>query len=256
MDLVLRAVGWMVFAFGGPALALWVRARWGRPAAWLGLGALTWGGAQALRLPLLMALSAGFRWFGWPAPPQPFLFNWIVLSLSAGLFEETARWLGMRWAARRQAREGRELEAQDAVVIGLAHGGTEAFALGLAGGLTFLAMAMLREGLLPTPPAAAPALAAYWATPAWMVGVGILERAMAILFHAGLALILWHGLRRRQGGWWAVAVLLHAGANGTAGYALARWGVWAAEGAVALWTLPIAIGIARALRRPAPPPPR
>jgi hypothetical protein len=48
---VLRMLGWLVMAFGGPALALWAKGRRGRPAAWLGVGALTFLGAQAVRLP-------------------------------------------------------------------------------------------------------------------------------------------------------------------------------------------------------------
>jgi len=43
---VLRMLGWLVMAFGGPALALWAKGRWGRPAAWLGVGALTFLGPR------------------------------------------------------------------------------------------------------------------------------------------------------------------------------------------------------------------
>ncbi len=246
MELLIQTSAMLAILFGGPALALWARARWRRPAAWLGVGALTFTGAQALRLPLLAGLTELFR-RGWlPPPPDPFVFNVMTLSLSAGLFEETARWLGMRWAHRRQTRMGERLEGTDVLVLGLAHGGTEAFWLGLVGWIQLLAMQLMREGALPIPPGAEGAVTAYWATPAWIPWVGVLERGMAIVIHTGLSFLIWPAICRKQPVWWGAAVLLHALVNGTAGYAIARWGMWAAEGIVALWTLAIGWGIRRA----------
>jgi len=237
MDLALRGVAFLVIMLGGPALALGARARWRRPVAWLGVGALTFTGAQALRLPLLAGLTELFRSGRLPSPPDPLTFNLVVLSLSAGLFEETARWLGMRWAHRRQIRRGETLQAADALVLGLAHGGVEAFWVGLAAWIQLIAMQLIREGALPAPPGAEPAVAAYWAAPAWIPWVGVLERAMAIVFHTGLSALIGRGVRRGRPADWGAAVLLHAMANGTAGYAMARWGIWGAEGVVALWAL-------------------
>ncbi len=232
---VLRMLGLLVMAFGGPALALWARGRWGRPVAWLGVGALTFLGAQAVRLPLLAGLTALFRQGLLPPPWDPLAFNWVVLSLSAGLFEETARWWGMRWAQRRQARHGQILGLTDAVVLGLAHGGTEAFALGLVGWTTLMGMLLMREGLIPIPPGMEAPVAAYWATPPGWVWVGVLERGMAILLHVGLSLVIWDGVRRARRTGWAAAVLLHALVNGTAVAAMSRWGIGVAEGLIALW---------------------
>ncbi|WP_376793076.1 YhfC family glutamic-type intramembrane protease [Thermoflexus sp.] len=251
MDLFLRSVSLLVLIFGGPALALWARARWGRPAAWLGIGAFIFTGAQGVRLPLLAGLSWLFQ-RGWlPHPSDPLTFNLMVLSVSAGLFEETARWLGMRWARRRQERIGLDLGERDVLVLGLAHGGAEAFWLGLIGWIQLIAMTMIRESLLPTPPGAEAAVAAYWNAPAWLPLVGILERGMAIGIHIGLAFLVWLGVRRSQLALWGAAVLLHALVNGTAVYAMARWGVWAAEGVVALWALISAWGVKRIRARAA-----
>ncbi|HXF69920.1 MAG TPA: YhfC family glutamic-type intramembrane protease [Thermoflexus sp.] len=245
MDLFLRSASVLVLVFGGPALALWARARWRRPVAWLGVGALTFTGAQGVRLPLLAGLSWLFQ-RGWlPRPPDPFVFNLILLSVSAGLFEETARWLGMRWAQRRQEHTGQDLNERDVLVLGLAHGGAEAFWLGLIGWIQLIAMTMIREGLLPTPPGAEAAVAAYWNVPAWLPLVSILERGMAIGIHIGLAFLIWLGVRRGQPAFWGAAVLLHALVNGTAVYAMARWGIWKAEGVVALWALISAWGVKR-----------
>ncbi|GBD10228.1 hypothetical protein HRbin22_02495 [Candidatus Thermoflexus japonica] len=248
MDLLIRTSAILVILFGGPALALWARARWRRPAAWLGVGALTFTGAQALRWPLLAGLTGLFQ-RGWlPRPSDPLLLNLMVLSFSAGLFEETARWLGMRWAHRRQMRIGESLEDTDVLVLGLAHGGTEAFWVGLLGWIQLIAMRLMQEGALPIPSGAEGAVTTYWATPAWILWLGVLERGMAILLHIGLAFLIALGVRRRQPVWWGAAVFLHALADGTAGYVMTRWGIWGAESVVALWALASALMILQVRR--------
>lgn len=254
MDLILRATALLVILLGGPALALWARARWGRPVAWLGVGALTFTGAQALRLPLLMGLTALFQ-RGWlPQPPDPFAFNTLILSFSAGLFEETARWLGMRWAQRRQTRRGEALQAADALVLGLAHGGVEAFWLGLVRWIQLMALTLIREGVLSMPPGAEAAIQAYWAAPAWLPWVGVLERGLAMVIHTGLAFLIWLGVGRGRLRYWGGAVLFHTLVNATALYAVARWGVWGGEVVVLLWALG-AIGGIRWVRAAAGWPP-
>lgn len=248
MDLVIRTSAILVILFGGPALALGARACWRRPAAWLGVGALTFTGAQALRWPLLAGLTVLFQ-RGWlPQPSDPLLLNLAVLSVSAGLFEETARWLGMRWAHRRQMRAGESLEDTDVLVLGLAHGGTEAFWLGLLGWIQLIVMRLMQEGVLPIPPGAEDTVTTYWAMPAWIPWVGVLERGMAIIIHIGLAFLSALGVRWKQPAWWGAAVLLHTLVNGTAGYVMARWGMWGAEGVVALWALASGLMILRARR--------
>ncbi len=253
MDLLIRASAYMAILFGGPALALWARARWRRPAAWLGVGALTFMGAQALRLPLLAGLTGLFQ-RGWlPRPSDPLAVNLAVLSLSAGFFEETARWLGMRWAHRRQRRTGQELAGADALVLGLAHGGAEAFWVGLAGWIQLVILQLMHEGALPMPSGTEGTVAAYWATPAWISWVGVLERGMAMAIHTGLAFLVWIGVRRKQPAWWGVAVTLHALVNATAGYALAHWGIWGAEGITTLWGLASGLIVWRAVPRDSGP---
>jgi len=213
------------------------------------VGALTFLGAQAVRLPFWAGLTALFRQSVLPPPRDPFVFNLVVLSLSAGLFEETARWWGMRWAQRRQARHGQILGPADAVVLGLAHGGTEALALGLVGWATLMGMLLMREGLIPIPPGMEATVAAYWATPPGWVWVGVLERGMAILLHVGLAFVIWDGVRRARRAGWAAAVLLHALVNGTGVAAMSYWGIGAAEGLIALWVGLLLGGVILRLRK-------
>ncbi|WP_322800208.1 YhfC family glutamic-type intramembrane protease [Thermoflexus sp.] len=248
MDVWVRASAMLLILLGGPALALGAQARWRRPAAWLGVGALTFTGAQALRWPLLAGLTVLFQ-RGWlPRPSDPHILNLVILSLSAGLFEETARWLGMRWAHRRQTRAGKSLDDTDILVLGLAHGGTEAFWVGLLGWIQLIVMRLMQEGVLPIPPGMEGAVTAYWATPAWLPWVGALERGMAILIHIGFAFLIAWGIRRRQPIGWGAAVLLHTLVDGTVGYVRARWGMWGAEGMAALWALASGLMILRARR--------
>jgi uncharacterized membrane protein YhfC len=68
------------------------------PVSLLLAGAVTFLASQTLRLPLLQALTAGFGSGDLPAPSAAYqaAFNIAVLALTAGLFEEIARYLAYR----------------------------------------------------------------------------------------------------------------------------------------------------------------
>jgi len=78
----------------------------------------------SLRLPLLPLLTLALRDVNLsPSSAIVWFFNAVVLSFSAGLFEEWGRWFFLRHLARRvrSFREG--------VMFGLGHGGIEAIVL-------------------------------------------------------------------------------------------------------------------------------
>jgi uncharacterized membrane protein YhfC len=108
------------------------------------VGAVTFIGSQVVHLPLNAGLTQFFKWL-WPnAAPAPWHipFNAVVLGLTAGVCEETARYLGYRFLVP-QARAYR-----DGLMLGAGHGGIEAMILGLLTGYTFIQMVSLeRTGL-------------------------------------------------------------------------------------------------------------
>lgn len=145
-----------------------------------------------LRIPLLKWLS-GFSWFTAFAQNNT-IFYIILLSLSAGIFEETARWLCMKYALRRT------LHQADGLAFGMGHGGFEAIYLLGIPMLNLLLSHSLQLRL----------------TPASYVYAGGVERIFAILLHIGLTLFVLHAVNSKQPLWLLVSILLHGAANAIA----------------------------------------
>ena len=134
----------------------------------------------------------------------PFL---LLSSLTAGLFEETGRWLGYRYLIREPSR-------RTGTMFGLGHGGLESI---LLAGFPLASLAvtwmLAAHGSL----AAGPALESVRQRTAgldfWSAQLPALERAGALMFHVGCALIVLRGWTSRRVGWLALAIGLHFGVN-------------------------------------------
>lgn len=212
-------------------------------ASWtlFGIGAVTFIGSQIVHLPLNAGLTEFFKWL-WPnATPQPWNipFNAVVLGLTAGVSEETARYIGYRWLAPR-ARAFR-----DALMLGAGHGGIEAILFGLLVGYTFLQMASLqRTGVDASGLTGAPLdllrrqVTAYWSIPAYMAVLGAVERVFALTLHVSLSTVVLQVFTRRQWRWLALAIGYHAFADAVTvlGVQL-RWPALAIEGAIGVVAL-------------------
>jgi uncharacterized membrane protein YhfC len=220
-------------------------------------GAATFLASQALRLPLLQGLTSLFESGALPAPPQPALiaFNIAVLSLTAGLFEESARYGAYRYAIP----HARSWNA--AAVFGAGHGAAEAVVLGALMGIEYagmLAAGAPAAGAVPpgTDPAAharlAETAARYWSLPAYMPLLGALERAFSLCFHVAMAIVVLQAVLRRNWLWLAAAIAAHAAANAIATAVLVGVGPVAAEIVVGLIAA-LSLYVAFALRDRPPP---
>jgi uncharacterized membrane protein YhfC len=138
----------------------------------------------------------------------------VVLSFSAGLFEEGGRWIGYRWLFRPEERTWRP-----AVVYGLGHGGLESMVLIAGLGMLSLVglLAMSSTDLSQLQPeqreAVQAQLAAVAAQPAWFPLLGAWERLSAMTIHVGLSLIVLQAFRRASGIWLLAAILVHGTVN-------------------------------------------
>ncbi len=216
-----------------------------------GTGAVTFIGSQLVHLPLNAGLTEFFKWL-WPlATPQPWHipFNAVVLGLTAGVCEETARYVGYRFLAR-QARSFR-----DALMLGAGHGGIEAIILGLLTGYTFIRLVSLQytglDGLGLSGPElelARQQVSAYWSSPAYMAVLGAVERFFTLAVHVSLSVVVLQVFIRRQWRWLALAIGYHALADAaTVLLVQLRWHALAIEGVIGLFALG-ALGILWALR--------
>jgi uncharacterized membrane protein YhfC len=196
-------------------LAVYVRRRFKVPAKVFWLGALAFVLSQVVHIPLNWAL--GF--LGTPArlgllPIVPFS---IAVGLSAGLCEEIARYLMMRFALK-SARSW-----PDALEFGVGHGGVEAILLGGLAALNFIAMVMLTllplslfkiegEAATQITSAARKAFSQSLDTPV-LAGV---ERVAAIATHIALSVLVMRAVARRRIGYLLLAIALHATLDGAA----------------------------------------
>ncbi|HBA48137.1 MAG TPA: YhfC family intramembrane metalloprotease [Lachnospiraceae bacterium] len=190
MLLVSLIVGIMIcYALPTAGLFILMRKKKGAGKAF-GWGVLAFVVSQLLiRVPILQLVLPNFQWFT-VMQFYPWRYG-LFLGLTAGLAEETVRWIAARCFLRGKDTLGHGL------AFGLGHGGIEAM---LVVGPNMIAGTVMvltgQTGLFP----------ADWAS----VLVGGAERIFAMAFHIGAALLVMYGVRAGRGfRYWLLAVALH-----------------------------------------------
>ncbi|MDH5505681.1 MAG: YhfC family intramembrane metalloprotease [Anaerolineae bacterium] len=206
-----------------------------------GIGMLTFIGSQLVHIPfnnwtlnpILKNLGLG------PSSSGGDLILLALLGgLSAGVFEETARYIVYRrWLADvRTWGEG--------LMFGAGHGGVEAMILGALAFWQFLiAWVTLNSGQAAMAPQTQAFLDAYWNNPWHFYLLPALERVAAICVHLSAALLVLRAVTRRNLFWYLAAIGWHTTVNAAAYYAAQTWDVYTAEGllviaaALSLWVV-------------------
>ena len=137
----------------------------------------------------------------------------VAVGLSAGIFEETVRYLAFRFWLNKE--RGGALPWK----YGVGHGGIEAILTGLLTLYAFVqASALSGEGVLAGFPADQAKLIqsqvdAYWALPWYQSLLGAWERVSALLFHLGASVFVYKSFRDKNPLWFVVALAGHTGMN-------------------------------------------
>jgi uncharacterized membrane protein YhfC len=210
----------------------WIKKRFGISWTIFGVGAATFILSQVGHLPFNWAI--GLLGGGWGVGLWPLPLLALAAGLSAGVFEETARWLVLRFWLKR-ARGWPE-----ALQFGAGHGGVEAIIFGFLVIITFTSMIALTTidlAALGVPPGDAATVQAsvveFWRTPWYMSILAGLERIFAIIFHIAMAVIVMRGVMRGQIGYLLAAIAAHTLLN--------AWAVWGAATVGAVW---VEVGLA------------
>ncbi|MCB9683564.1 MAG: YhfC family intramembrane metalloprotease [Alphaproteobacteria bacterium] len=234
------AQGVTMMALPAVALAL-VRRRTGVPIGPALAGAAAFVGSQVVHLPLNAGVAA-------LCPPLPEgVGRWLVplaLGASAGVCEETARWVSLR----------RNRTSAGALATGIGHGGVEAALLGLAVVVTVVRLMGVGDGE-GLPEEARQQVAQVWAASDLVALVAIAERVFAMTAHAAASLLVGLAVVRRSVWPWLGAFLLHAALDAGA-VALAPAGAVVTEGfvgGVALACVGVIVLVTRAWPVDAPP---
>lgn len=239
-------------------LGIWLAKRLKAEWRLYGLGMLAFIGSQVLHIPFNAWVLSPLiqRWHLEPvAGSAQLAILGVLLGLSAGVFEESARYLVYsRWL-----RENRRW--RDGLMLGAGHGGIEAILLGLLSFYSFLQLTALRgtdlaQILRPDQvESVRSTLQMYWSLPYYQHLIPTLERAAAICLHLGLSLLVLQAFTRRNRLWFVLAIAWHALVDAVAVFGISTWGVYVTEGLVVIAGL-LSVGMVLALRRPeeeAPP---
>lgn len=216
------------------------------------IGAVTFVLSQMLHIPFNWLILQ--KWQLLPtdtAVPTNLIPLSLFLGLSAGLFEEGARYLTYRFWAKEARSWGKGL------MLGAGHGGVEAILLGLLGAINVGALALLQRGMFLSviPPEQLPLLqeqiTAVFATPMPMILLGAAERLFALCVHLALSLLVMQVLVRKQLRWLWLAILWHALLDATAVFAATTWSPVITEALIGVFAL-LSVGLIFWLRRPEP----
>lgn len=196
---------------------------------WLGAG--TFVLSQLGHIPFNRLLTKFFQNGILPEPSEYYqlAFNAIVLGLSAGLWEECARYVTYRWWAK-NARSWSK-----AVLMGAGHGGIEAIILGILALIAFIQLFALRTTPLTQhfPPEqlelAQNQINAYWSTPWFASILGAFERVFALTAQIALSIMVLQTFIRNHIRWLLFAIGWHALIDALAIYILNTWGPYFAE---------------------------
>jgi uncharacterized membrane protein YhfC len=205
----------------------WIKQRFGISWTVFGVGALTFILSQVGHLPFNWA--TGLLTGGWGIGLWPLPLLVLADGLSAGLFEEVARWLVLRYWLK-QARGWPE-----ALQFGAGHGGIEAIIFGLLVVVNLVAMFALTTidlAALGVPPGDGATVQAgvvqFWQTPWYMSALAGLERLFAISFHIAMAVLVMRGVMRGQIIYLPAAIAAHTAFN--------FWAVWGVATLGLIWT--------------------
>lgn len=179
-----------------------------------GIGAVTFVLSQVGHIPFNSLIQQ--QWQLLPTDTS-ILTNLVIVSaflgLSAGVFEEVARYLTYRFWATDARSWGKGL------MLGVGHGGIEAIILGVLGLINFGVMAAMRNGAMldQIPPdqmhLVEQQINTLFSTPLHLSILGAVERVFALCLHLSASLLVMQAVIRGQARWVVASILWHAWLN-------------------------------------------
>lgn len=233
----------------GRAIARRRQVGWGL----FGIGAVTFVASQVGHIPFNWLVLERFSLVTVrPDEPSSLILLSTFLGLSAGVFEEVARYLAYRYWATEARSWGQGL------MVGAGHGGLEAILLGAITAINTIFLFAFRAGhpLIEIPAdlqlVVNEQVAAAFTLPWYVTVLGGVERLLALCFHLAASLLVLQGfVSGRRWLWLGAAVLWHALVDGLAVYVSQVSTVYLAEGVVGVFAA-LSLLLVFWLRRPEP----
>jgi uncharacterized membrane protein YhfC len=237
-------------------LAIFLTRRWKLPGRIWWIGALTFIFSQVGHIPFNALIAPVFNQFGFIAlhPTVQLLIKAAFYGLSAGLFEEGARYLILRFWLK-DARSWRT-----GILFGAGHGGAEAIILGALVLVAYTQLLILRNAT-PTELAqvvspdqielAQAQLSTYWSAPWYTTLLGAVERLFTIPTQIAMAVMVMQAFTRKNIGWLFAAISYHALLDGIAVFGQSNLSAFALEAIVGGFAV-LSLIIIFLLRQPEP----
>lgn len=222
-----------------------------------GAGVLTFIASQVLHIPFnayllnpfIESLGLEINSAGWGVVTYG-----VLLGLSAGVFEEVARYITLRFFRKDARTWGQSL------MLGAGHGGIEAILVGAYGFYILVQMVMMFGMDVDAVAELAGTdraqeifnfVAVYWGSSWYDFLWSALERISAFAFHLSASVLVYQSIKRKNLLWLLYAVLWHTLLDALAVYGSISWGVVATE--LALFVIAVfSVGIIFALRESLP----
>lgn len=205
-------------------------------------GALVFFVSQILlRLPILRFVLPNMDWYLYMSSFHPIIYS-LFLGITAGLFEEGGRFIGFKYALKKNR------SWEDGIAFGMGHGGIEAMLITGAANINYLlSLLSLNNGTYnSTSLGMDAAKAAEFFNSLTSIGIltaGI-ERIFAITIHVGLTLVVLYGINKNKGLYLLLAILIHGVIDSTIGIAgAAGLGTALVEGVLGIYALGLLIHI-------------
>ncbi len=211
-------------------LAFWFWRKTKVPITTVLIGALTFFVMQVvLRIPLLQVARILLPLEDLVSTTQGLLLYSGVLALTAALFEELGRFLFFKLFRRRA-------DWQNAVGLGIGHGGAEAI---LIVGIGAIANTIILAVLAAELPVELPAqlVQQFTSTPPLDFLAGGIERLLTIPIHIALSTLVVAGIANKRFRYVVLAIAAHFLLNFPLAWLAQNFGIWPTEGYVLLWSI-------------------
>jgi uncharacterized membrane protein YhfC len=237
-------------------LAIFLTRRWKLAGRIWWIGALTFVFSQVGHIPFNTLVAPVFNQFGFISlhPTVQLVIQAAFYGLSAGLFEEGARYLILRFWLKdaRSYRTG--------ILFGAGHGGAEAIIFGALVLFAYVQLLILRNAtpaeLVQVVSAnqielAQAQLAAYWSAPWYDTLLGAVERLFTIPCQIAMAVMVMQVFTRKNIGWLFAAIGYHALIDAVAVFGQSNMSMYALEAIVGGFAI-LSLIIVFLLRQPEP----
>jgi uncharacterized membrane protein YhfC len=255
MDILVRLLNGLLMVAMPIALGVYLVRRTGQRWKLFLVGVVLFVASQVLHIPFnLVVLNPILEQLGFAEGVfgAELLIGALLLGLSAGLFEELARWLGLRFWLK-DARSW-----NSALMYGAGWGGAEAILLGLLVLWALVQALLFQQGLLQSliPPEQLDVVeaqfAAYWETPLFLSLLGAVERALALVLQVSLSVMVMRAVTQRRLLWLLAAIAWHTLFNAVAVVAVTQVGALATEAIIAVMAA-ISLAVIFQLKAEEPP---